>query len=365
MVASRKNACVHVLATLNEGGNESLAHSLIAAWPVKQNHIIATLGYQSGPMLERFERIGIVDSVPMGWPLSLSRLFATFLWLLKAKPAAIISYTFNVQVLPFCVLAKLCGCKNIFVRVGNPPPCSSRAKSRCRWLVRLFRWSSIPLMSCSVSVHRQLSSLACLPKGSQPILNGCNTEHISLSAAASRSSRIDNDLHRIVMVARLDPIKDQATLLRAFAEVKQPNWQLQLVGDGPDESPLKSLAMELNLNIDQVFLGRRNDIPKLLGQADIFAFSTTSAEGFGIALIEAMAAGLPIVASDVSCCREVLFDGAAGQLLPAGNVSAWSKSLKLLMNSPSLRDELSAFSKTSAHHYDIKYVAACWYGLFR
>lgn len=365
MLISRTDSCVHVLATLDEGGNETLAHSLIDCWPVKQNHIIATLGHQSGPMLERFERLGILDSLPMGWPISLSRLFATLLWLLRVKPAAIISYTFNVQVLPFCVLAKLCGCKNIFVRVGNPPPCSPRAKSRCRWLVRLFRWSRIPLMSCSVAVHRQLSVLATLPEGSKPMLNGCDIAKISASATASRSSRSVNDLKRIVMVARLDPIKDQATLLRAFALVKQLNWQLQLVGDGSDESFLKTLAMELNLNIEQVFLGRRNGISELLGRADIFAFSTTPAEGFGIVLIEAMAAGLPILASDVPCCREVLLDGAAGQLLPAGNVPAWSKSLKLLMNSPSLRDELSACSKASAHYYDIKDVAARWYGLLR
>ena len=130
---------------------------------------------------------------------------------------------------------------------------------------------------------------------------------------------------------RLDPIKDQSTLLRAFAAARVPGWQLQLVGEGPDRPRLEALARELGLNPLQVFLGRRSDIPELLGQADLFAFSTTTSEGFGIVLIEAMAAGLPVIASDVPACREVLFDGAAGELLPPGDVDAWVGRLRDLM----------------------------------
>ena len=99
--------------------------------------------------------------------------------------------------------------------------------------------------------------------------------------------------------------------------------------------------------------------------SDILAFSTTNSEGFGIALIEAMAAGLPIVASDVPCCREVLLDGAAGQLLPPGNVTAWAETLQLLMNNSNIRDELSAAAKACIHNYDIADTAERWYALFR
>ena len=123
------------------------------------------------------------------------------------------------------------------------------------------------------------------------------------------------------MVARLDPIKDQATLIRAFAQVvkEHPRAELWLVGDGTRAAELCELAAAEGVADGVVFWGPRSDVPELLGQMDVFAFSTSRDEGFGIALIEAMAAGLPVVASDVPACREVLGSGAAGVLVPPGD----------------------------------------------
>jgi glycosyltransferase involved in cell wall biosynthesis len=165
------------------------------------------------------------------------------------------------------------------------------------------------------------------------------------------------------MVARLDPIKDQATLLRAFAAVRPPGWQLQLVGEGPDRPRLESLASDLGLDPAQVFLGRRSDIPELLGQADLFAFSTTPAEGFGIALIEAMAAGLPVIASDVPACREVLNDGECGVLLATRDFGAWTECLAELMNSTAKLQCMAQRSQSCAGRFDIKRTSERWYQL--
>nr|WP_141561449.1 glycosyltransferase [Synechococcus sp. WH 8016] len=246
------------------------------------------------------------------------------------------------------------------MRVGNPPPDTSRDRRRWRWLIRLCRWSYVPLISCSKAVHDQLSILARLPEGSRPILNGCDVSGIWARSQACCVERPPGDLKRVLMVARLDPIKDQATLLRAFAATSPDGWQLQLVGEGPDRVLLEGLARDLGLVPSQVFLGRRSDIPELLGQADLFAFSTTFAEGFGIVLIEAMAAGLPIIASDVPACREVLRDGAAGELLPSGDVSAWAERLEGLMVSASQRDALSDMARSHANRYDIRITAERW-----
>lgn len=353
-------ACVHVLATLSEGGNEVLARALIQNWPVDQRHVIAILGRQDGPMRADFEALGSVSFLPMGWPVTPTKLKAIWSWLGSIQPSALISYTFNIQALPLCWLANIRGVKTVVMRVGNPPPSSSKDRSRWRWLIRLCRWAGIPLMSCSVAVHEQLSHLTRLPQGSRPILNGCDVEGIAARAKACRAARPPGDLKRVLMVARLDPIKDQATLLRAFAAANHPGWQLQLVGEGPDRPRLETLAAELGLDPAQVFLGRRRDIPELLGQADLFAFSTTSAEGFGIALIEAMAAGLPVIASDVPACREVLMDGAAGELLPPGDAAAWAERLADLMSSDPECLALAHKAMANAMHYDISRTAQRW-----
>ena len=94
---------------------------------------------------------------------------------------------------------------------------------------------------------------------------------------------------------------------------------------------------------------------------DLFAFSTTEAEGFGIVLIEAMAAGLPVIASDVPACREVLADGAAGVLVPPGEVQAWTIRLGELMSQPKTRQRLAEASATRAKTYGIEACASRWY----
>lgn len=354
-----RQSCIHVLATLSQGGNETLARALIQNWPDDRPHCVAVLGAQDGPMRAEFVALAELDHLPLGWPLAVASLWQTWHWLRRRQPAAVVSYTFNIQALPLCWLARLGGVPRVVMRVGNPPPFLSRERRRWRWLIRFCRWSGIPLISCSWAVHQRLAALASLPRHSAPILNGCNLSDISARADASRSSRPAGDPQRIVMVARLDPIKDQAMLLRCYAALQPTGWQLQLVGEGPERGRLESLALRLGLDPRQLFLGRRADIPELLGQADLFAFATTADEGFGIALIEAMAAGLPVIASDVPACREVLSDGAAGDLLPA-DLGAWVDRLRLLTADAAARQALGARALAHAGRFDSRHTAKQW-----
>ena len=92
--------------------------------------------------------------------------------------------------------------------------------------------------------------------------------------------------------------------------------KLFLIGDGSLKSKLLlKLTKNLKLRNDVQFLGARNDIEKILDKIDIFVFSTTEDEGFGIAMAEAMGKGLPVIASDVGACREILQDGKFGSLV--------------------------------------------------
>jgi glycosyltransferase involved in cell wall biosynthesis len=82
------------------------------------------------------------------------------------------------------------------------------------------------------------------------------------------------------------------------------------------------LARDLGVAAAVEFLGTRRDVPELLGRSDLFVFSTTAQEGLGSVLLEALAAGLPVVATDVPACRETLRDGEFGRLVPANDSAA-------------------------------------------
>src|SRR5690606_39460471 len=119
-----------------------------------------------------------------------------------------------------------------------------------------------------------------------------------------------------IMVATLEPHKDHETLLKAWKilEDRGISAELKLAGDGSLRNQLEELAAKLKLR-RVVFLGSRSDIPELLAQSKVFVFSTTPQEGFGTVLVEAIAAGCIIVASDVPACREVLDNGNYGMLV--------------------------------------------------
>lgn len=114
---------------------------------------------------------------------------------------------------------------------------------------------------------------------------------------------------QIGMVARLDRIKDQATLIRAVAHARKHGQavECELVGGGELEDSLKALAGELGLieNHAVRFVGWLADVQVALRRWDVFVFSTTAREGFGNAAAEAMAIGLPCIFTDVGPCREV------------------------------------------------------------
>lgn len=139
---------------------------------------------------------------------------------------------------------------------------------------------------------------------------------------------------RIIMVARFEQPKDHLLLLDAVAQLKG-NFQLQLVGDGPLFAQAKSKAIQLQLDDRVEFCGSRHDVAALLRQADIFVLASRW-EGLPLTILEAMRAGLPVVASDVGGVSEAVFDGETGFTVPHGDPLLFSKALQQLLDDPAL-----------------------------
>jgi glycosyltransferase involved in cell wall biosynthesis len=357
----------HVLSGLHAAGIEALALQLIRLAPVGvQSELLNAdcSAQEMAPAFEQLLREGALQALHQ-WPRCDGPRLAwrSFRLCRRRRPDALLIYPCHRPMLWLALGARFAGVRRLAVHLGNTAPSDPHRLRTWHRLLRWFQWLGVVAVPCTQAI---VDSLQPLPRGLRfgPVIpNGCDTTAIAERAASARAQRPPDDPRRVLMVARLDPIKDQATLIRAFAAARQPGWQLQLVGDGPEGPRLEALVRELGLNPAQVFRRRRADIPELLGQANLFAFSTTAAEGFGIALIEAMAAGLPILASDVAACREVLRNGAAGDLLPAGDAPAWTRRLIQLMTQPEERSALAERSLAHAAHFDSVHCAELWYRL--
>ena len=139
------------------------------------------------------------------------------------------------------------------------------------------------------------------------------------------------------IVGRLSPEKDHRTLLHALDLLRASSpAHLVIVGGGPMEGELKSLVRNLGLGERVHFLGFRSDVAELLPLFDLFVLSSTE-EGISLTLIEAMAAGLPIVATRVGGNPEVVIDGETGLLVEAGQPAALAAAIGSLLGEPDTR----------------------------
>jgi glycosyltransferase involved in cell wall biosynthesis len=143
----------------------------------------------------------------------------------------------------------------------------------------------------------------------------------------------------IIMVARFQKQKDHPALLRALAKMRDKTWNLELVGDGPDMEKTRSLAVELGIAGRIEFAGQQMDIPRRLARADVFALASKW-EGFPRSILEAMRAGLPVVATDVGGCGESVEEGVTGYLVPKEDEEALRERLARLIDSPETRGRM-------------------------
>jgi glycosyltransferase involved in cell wall biosynthesis len=153
--------------------------------------------------------------------------------------------------------------------------------------------------------------------------------------ALSRGNRPAGEGHLTVMVARLQAPKDPVTLIEAWARVSRPH-RLVLIGDGPLRPRLDALIATRGLADRVSLLGARDDVPRVLAQADVFVLSTRW-EGFPLVIIEAMMCGLPVIATDVGGIAEAVEHQRTGMLVPPGRPDALADALNQMLNDGALR----------------------------
>jgi L-malate glycosyltransferase len=155
---------------------------------------------------------------------------------------------------------------------------------------------------------------------------------------------------RILHASNFRSLKRVGWLVQAFAKcvhLTESKVELHLIGDGPERAQVEATAISLGLGDRVRFMGERDDLPGLLASSDIFALSSTQ-ESFGLASLEAMAAGLPVVSTDVGGVAEVVDHGTTGFLCSVNDIEAYAQALAKLIESPTLRSAMGAAGKRRA-----------------
>jgi glycosyltransferase involved in cell wall biosynthesis len=217
----------------------------------------------------------------------------------------------------------------------------------------------------SVSHATTANLVEWLPEVKDKVIECPNGINVDTYASATTTDKKDlfslpESTPVVLCVGRLDPEKDHKTLLRAVGLV--PGVVLVLAGDGPLSERLHTLADELGIASRVRFLGKRMDVPQLLKAADVYV-QPSLWEGFGIAALEAMAAGKPVIASNVPGLAEVI--GDAGILFPVGDVGHLAQSITTLLGDANYRQALGEAAQQRSRMFSLDKTLDCYEKLYR
>ncbi len=337
---------IHVLSSLQVGGAEWAAIRL-AAEQRRLGHDAQVLGLAGGPLLERCREHGVPVHVLNARGILL-RLHA-FLYFVRKHPDVVNGHNPSAYG-----LARMC-------RVaGRPTLVMTIHGAASRSYRRLLAWPQVDMViAVSAAAHEAFVGMhPGFPSERLIIIeNGVPLPDLSSAQQADSTSTHAGPI--LLSVARLDPIKDFPTLLHAVALIAPAISGLQLLvaGDGPERSRLEQLAAELHLSGTVTFLGFRSDVGRLLADADVFVLSSHS-EGMPLSILEAMAAGLPVVASAVGGTPELVLDAITGLLVPSGDPFALATALDRLCRSPALRNKMGQAARARvAEHFSLDRMA--------
>ena len=327
---------LHILHSLQVGGLENGVVNLINSLDSDRfEHAICCIS-SSGPMANRIQRPLKIYSLGKGERKD---------YLLSLKIARVIKkvmpdivHTRNWGAIDGVVASRLAGVKRVIHgehgREAADPMGTNSRRNR-------LRKSLHPLVSRFVTVSGDLKNwlvdVVGIPgEKTVQIINGVDTVKFRPpedKAKVKVSLGIEPDTFVIGTVGRLDPVKDYRTLLKAFALMRNGannriKRRLVITGSGPEEQDLKKRAADLGVIDNVYFLGERKDIPNVLQAMDVYVLPSV-AEGISNTILEAMAAGLPIIATRVGGNPELIEEDSNGFLFKPGDHNELEKKLSL------------------------------------
>jgi sugar transferase (PEP-CTERM/EpsH1 system associated) len=359
VVPSGRVRVVHLVSALNVGGLEMVVLNLARHCDRTRFDLRVLCLQERGALAPRLEELGVpvesLDCPDLARGRTVARLTRR---LRQLRPHVVHTHNPNPHVFGSVAAWGAGVAVLVHTKHGRNYPGQFRA-------VLLNRLATC-LSSCIVPVSEDAARVARdverVPPGKVLVIrNG-----IDLAGFPAASRPVTGPAARAIHVARLHPVKDQATLLRAARRVAdaEPGFRLDIVGDGPARAELVALRDELALGGHVRFLGCRDDVAGLLSGADFFVLSSVT-EGISLTLLEAMATGLPVVATDVGGNREVVASGRTGLLVPARSPDQLAAAMLQMVRSPERTRRMGAAARRRVEEeFDLRRVVARYERLY-
>ena len=362
---------VHLIYRLDFGGLETLLVDCINHMPPERyrHAIVCLTGYTA--FADKISRPGVelyaLDKQP---GLGLGIHAKLFKLLRRLRPA--ILHTYNFACAEYAVPA---WAARVPVRIHAEHGRDASDPQGLNRKHNFLRRALVPWIDRYVPVShdlaRWLTGVVGIPENkSELIMNGVDTVRFAPQLPQAVTPWAGADTFVIGTVGRLQDVKDQATLIEAFALLcasrpeQRAQLRLAIVGDGPLRERLAQKARDAGVADLVWFPGARNDIPELMRSFDLFALSSI-AEGTPVTLLEAMACGLPVVATAVGGIPEVVQDGVNGALVPAGNPQALAEALGRYADERArVLSHGMAARAAIEHHYSVAAMVSAYTALY-
>jgi L-malate glycosyltransferase len=355
------------LTSFEVGGTERQMVELIRRLDPREFSVHVACFHRRGPLLEAAaEHAHSVEAFPVtgfGRPQAWRQMlnFARWCRRIEARIVHTCELYSNVFGLPAAALA------GVPVRVGNRRELATPDKSRGQLLAQRAAYAGAhAVVGNSNAASAQLRREGVPARKIHTIPNGVDLDAFSHRRESAPRESPAGGRARIITVANLRPEKGHDTLLAAAARVLEvrPDAEWSIVGDGPLRPALEREAAARGLAGRVHFLGERRDVAALLAASDLFVLPSRW-EASPNALIEAMAAGLPVVATRVGGIPELVDDGTTGVLVGVDDAAAMSGEILALLQRPDRAAALGRAAGASVARFSFDRMVARFAHLYR
>lgn len=337
--------------------------------------------YLSRALLGKGHQVRIISMIPLGslgveaqnlglniYSLNMRRgipnyyaLVQMFRWLNDWEPQILISFMFHANI-----LGRLAGLWTKVPVIISSIRNENIGGTQREWLMRITNWMDD---MCTTNSHLVAKALAqkqiVAPQKLRVISNAISSQQTALPESGENKIKLElgiDDANFVwLAVGRLEEQKDYPNLLQAFTKIASSNTRLLIVGKGSLQQELHNITNALALSEQVSFLGVRHDIPELLAVTDALVLSSAW-EGLPNVIMEALAAGKPVVATNVGGVSELVESNRSGFLVPPGDPAALAGAMARLMTLPlAQRRQMGLIGRSYIEsHHSLERIARIW-----